>query len=205
MRVTIEHNGKELEVEGKFTLTGRTQDLLEIAKSICNQVSKKCMIWQVEIPDEPETEEKKEEKIRMKSCKDRINEELRDRIKDLRKLWNAYCQGEEEVEDLGNLWDYGLCFDYIAPHTFKNQSQGYFRYQLSWGGPADEFRFYVNPDLTPYKIEYWLLDWFDAASKELKGAEYELLKNIYELFQGMGTVQHLLEETRTGLKDNGTK
>ena len=141
----------------------------------------------------------------MKSCKDRINEELRDRIKDLRKLWNAYCQGEEEVEDLGNLWDYGLCFDYIAPHTFKNQSQGYFRYQLSWGGPADEFRFYVNPDLTPYKIEYWLLDWFDAASKELKGAEYELLKNIYELFQGMGTVQHLLEETRTGLKDNGTK
>ena len=97
------------------------------------------------------------------TCKMRVSANYRARLADLRRLWAAYCEGEEDVEDLGNIFEYGLCFDYVAPHTFNGQRAGYFRYQLSTGGPGDEFRFYVNLDYEPYNIEYWLLDWFDGA------------------------------------------
>ena len=33
-----------------------------------------------------------------------------------------------------------LCFDYVKPHSFKDQVEGYWRMQLSWGGPSDELR-----------------------------------------------------------------
>lgn len=48
---------------------------------------------------------------------------------------------------------YGLSFDYIE--LDKDTEQDYFRYQLSYGGPSDEIRFYDNGD-----IEYAYLDWF---------------------------------------------
>jgi len=59
--------------------------------------------------------------------------------------------------------EYGLAFDYVEPGTFEDQEQGYFRYQISWGGPSEEIRFYVGIDYQPYKIEFWYLDWFDGA------------------------------------------
>src|SRR4030042_934462 len=101
-----------------------------------------------------------------KSCKGRINEHLDDRISDLEKLWSAYKEDpEKSLDDLGNFNEYGLSFDYVAPNTFEDQRRGYFRYQLSWGGPSDEFRFYCDETLEPYRIEYWFLDWFDGAKK----------------------------------------
>ena len=47
-----------------------------------------------------------------KTCQQRIKGELQDRLDDLRKLWSAYLQGEENTEDLGSIYDYGLGFDY---------------------------------------------------------------------------------------------
>ena len=91
-------------------------------------------------------------------------------------------------------YEYGLSFDYVAAGTFTDQDQAYFRYQLSWGGPSTEFRFYVNPDLTPYSIEYWYLDWFDGASRRLHGADYTLLAEIFGDFAECGTVRRLIEE-----------
>jgi hypothetical protein len=62
------------------------------------------------------------------------------------------------------LCEYGLSIDYVWPNTFKGQRAGYLRYQISWGGPSDEFRFYFVPgEYKPYKIEYWFMDWFDGA------------------------------------------
>ena len=58
----------------------------------------------------------------------------------------------------------GLSFDYVEPNTFNDQKEGFWRWQLSWGGPSDEFRIFVNEDNKIYKIEYWYLDWFDGAS-----------------------------------------
>lgn len=64
--------------------------------------------------------------------------------------------------------NYGLSIDYVAPGTFDRQKEGYLRYQLSWGGPSDEIRFFYTPGANePYKIQYVLLDWFDGAKKNV--------------------------------------
>ena len=129
-------------------------------------------------------------------CKDKVKAECTSRISDLRKLWAAYCSGENDgyVEDLGNLNEYGLSFDYVPPGTFTDQKIGFFRYQISWGGPSDEFRFYTNPDFSCYKVEYWFLDWFDGAKVVLSGKRLELLLEIFENFRECQTVEYVYNQ-----------
>ena len=56
--------------------------------------------------------------------------------------------------------EYGLALDVVEPCTFKNQPDRYMRYQFSWGGPAEEIRFYFDCGATyPNYIEFWFLDW----------------------------------------------
>lgn len=138
------------------------------------------------------------ETYRNKSCKERVTGKLKDRIEDLTKLWEAYQKGEEDVEDLGNIFEYGLSFDYVPKGTFKDQRKGYFRYQLSWGGPSDEFRFYCDETFTPYRIEYWFLDWFDGANKVLTGKNLDLLTDIFDWFKEGGTVEAEYKKAKEG-------
>ena len=49
------------------------------------------------------------------------------------------------------------------PYTFDDQREGYYRLQLSWGGPSDEFRIYTDMNKKIHDIEYWYMDWFDGA------------------------------------------
>jgi hypothetical protein len=82
-----------------------------------------------------------------------------------------------EYEDL---YDYFcnslLCFDHVGDHG----KDGYYRLQLSWGGPSDEFRVYTNEDAEVQKIEYWYMDWFDGASFEIsKDSESWSLCDLY--------------------------
>ena len=121
-----------------------------------------------------------------KTCAERVAEHLEDRLDDLRKLWKAYQGGEEDVEDLGNIFEYGLCFDYVPN---DDEGQGFFRYQLSTGGPGDEFRFFADAELDCYRVEYWFLDWFDGAHKHLSGDDNKLLMEIWEWFKEGGTVE----------------
>lgn len=120
------------------------------------------------------------------TCQERVADELESRMEDLRQLWEAYCNDpESSVENLGTFDEYGLSFDYVAPQTFKNQTRGYFRYQLSWGGPSDEFRIYAEGQDYRWivdKIEYWFLDWFDGAKKYLPKADERLMKEIFESY-----------------------
>ena len=62
------------------------------------------------------------------------------------------------------LFDYvnqtALCWDYVEG---EGREAGYYRLQLSWGGPSDEFRIYVDQDQEIDIIEYWYMDWFDSA------------------------------------------
>lgn len=69
----------------------------------------------------------------------------------------------------GRLADYALCIEHVAPDTFEDQPEGFLRYQISWGGHADEFRFYVNPDLSCRRAEYWFRNGDDGASLECTG------------------------------------
>ena len=94
-----------------------------------------------------------------KTCKERIQEEYQDRLEQI--------QTEEEPPF--------LCFDYVEPNTFEGQNIGYYRYQMGYGGPSDEFRKYDNKDF----IEYWFLDWFDGASIVVKDADVINLVNDF--------------------------
>lgn len=63
-----------------------------------------------------------------------------------------------------DLFDYvnqtALSWDYVDS---EGREAGYYRLQLSWGGPSDEFRIYVDQDKEIDIIEYWYMDWFDSA------------------------------------------
>ena len=96
------------------------------------------------------------------SCDVRIDKELEERLEDIKELWENYCSGDE---DKATEWyEYGLCFDYVNPGTFGNE-RGYFRWQLSTGGPGDEFNFYVDCDDIPYKITYCFIDWYEITRR----------------------------------------
>jgi hypothetical protein len=63
--------------------------------------------------------------------------------------------------------EYGLALDYIDPNTFEDQREAYVCFQISWGGPSEEVRFFLNPDLSLHRAEFWLKDWFDGASVDI--------------------------------------
>jgi hypothetical protein len=114
---------------------------------------------------------------------------------DLRRLWEAYQKGgEDNVEDLGNIFEYGLAFDYVEPGTFNGQRRGYFRYQLSTGGPGDEFRFYCDERLAPVKVEYWFLDWFDGAKVTPQGKNLALLLELWGWFKDGEAVEQAMKD-----------
>ena len=86
-----------------------------------------------------------------KTCAERIDEQWKLRQRDLKN---------KEFEPLG--------FDYVEPHTFNDQLEGYWRWQFSWGGPSDELRAYINKDNSIHRLEYWFMDWMDGAKKEVQ-------------------------------------
>ena len=137
-----------------------------------------------------------------KTCKERLESEFNNTFETLKDLWEFYLDDSplDHPEHETNMYEYGLCFDYVAPFTFKDQREGYFRYQLSWGGPSDEFRIYAQKiddyRFSVYKIEYWFLDWFDGACKTLwpTGDYFELIEEIFEMFfVESGTANYQLE------------
>ena len=75
----------------------------------------------------------------------------------------VHGQWQERQEDLKDPEFEGLGFDYVEPHTFTDQTEGFWRWQFSWGGPSDELRAYVNEHREIHRLEYWYLDWFDGA------------------------------------------
>lgn len=132
-----------------------------------------------------------------RTCSERIAEHYQDRMADLRYLWELYKRDPDaQDKDLGWWPEYGLCFEYVPPNTFGDQTRGFFRYQLSTGGPGDEFRFYCDENVNPVEIQYWFLDWFDGASFTLEGEDEAMLMEIFEEFKESGMVEQELENAR---------
>ena len=118
-----------------------------------------------------------------KTCAELIFSRKESRMTELRELWDAYCDpdNEDNLTDDGEcLDDFGLSFGYVEPHTWDDQPIGYWRYQLSWGGPSDEFRFHDTG-----RIEYRYHDWYDGAGADLEGDEYALMKDLAEAVFGL--------------------
>ena len=130
-----------------------------------------------------------------KSCADLVKEKYQDRLKQFetaknfldiekseRNKFDEFLSDEyQELNQYEDFFDYvnqsGLCFDRVEAGTFKDQRAGYWRWQLSWGGPSEEFRLFDNGDL-----EYWYLDWFDGASVQVKD---EIFENIMANFKAL--------------------
>ena len=52
------------------------------------------------------------------------------------------------------------------------------------GGPSDEFRFYVSgPGFNLHRVEYWFMDWFDGASRTLRGSDLSFMSEIFDWFR----------------------
>ena len=80
---------------------------------------------------------------------------------DIKQFALDELNGEEE----SGFYDYGLSFD-----TVEDEDTGevdYHRFQLSWGGPSEEIRFYPNG-----KIEYVFLDWFCGVGFDITGEDW---------------------------------
>jgi len=111
-----------------------------------------------------------------KKCSELVKEKYQDRLKQFetaktfldiekseRNKFDEFLSDEyQELNQYEDFFDYcnqaGLCFDRVEAGTFNDQRAAYWRWQLSYGGPSEEFRLYDNKDL-----EYWYLDWFDGA------------------------------------------
>jgi len=124
----------------------------------------------------------------MKSCKQRWKEHKDSCVSDLKTIlkFERGEIGEEKLyrEGLPQLHEYGLCFDYVAPGTFGNQKRGYYRYQISTGGPGEEFRYY--PNTSPREISFVFLDWYDGYERRLRGKDWEIINEIFDIFDELG-------------------
>ena len=133
-------------------------------------------------------------------CADLVAHELEKELEMLRKLWKLHCEDSDAYDDeYGNLYEYGLAFGYIAPRTFSDQDEGYFRYQISCGGPSDEFQIFAGGSpggWVIHRIEYWYKDGFDGASITLRGEDFEFMKELVgSFFGGCGTLTTAYEES----------
>lgn len=127
-----------------------------------------------------ETQKQTEEESMIKRTEKAFNSRMED-IKILNELSlmeqdneNDYPNIIQEIKDkYGNKEDYGLSLDYVEEGTFEDQREPYIRFQLSWGGPSEEFRIYATNE-----IEFWFLDWFKGEHKNLNDEESNELFNF---------------------------
>ena len=115
---------------------------------------------------------------------------------ELREYVNRYPLTFAEIrelikksEDLGPFYEYGLNYDYVELGTFNDQQEDYFRFQISWGGPSEEVRFYEDG-----KIEFVYLDWFSGVGFDVTREDWAIWLNDW--FAGCGMMD--FQEKREG-------
>tara|TARA_X000001388_G_scaffold1181_1_gene1368 strand:+ start:206 stop:676 length:471 start_codon:yes stop_codon:yes gene_type:complete len=100
------------------------------------------------------------------------------------KTFNDYIEYE-------NIFDYvnqtALSWDFVEAGTFTDQTVGYFRLQLSYGGPSTEFRIYTDKQFNIDRAEYWHLDWSDGASVIVKD---QIVLSILDSFLEVARCSH---------------
>ena len=69
--------------------------------------------------------------------------------------FEQFALDELKGEEDSGFYEYGLSFDAVEDE--ETGEIDYHRFQLSWGGPSEEIRFYPSG-----KIEYVFLDWFSG-------------------------------------------
>ena len=99
------------------------------------------------------------------TCEERIDNELKDRIEDIKEI----VESKDPVEAIN---EYGLALSKTVNYKLE----------LSWGGPQDYFIFEYDPDSKELVgITYHFLDWFDAAQRRIssRSKEWEILEQLF--------------------------
>ena len=122
-----------------------------------------------------------------KELKERGKKYLASREEDFIRFMNA-DDLENAGNDLGSFYDYGLSIDYQEP---EGRKRGYLRYQLSWGGPSDEIRFYFDGRVCD-KIEYVFLDWFVGVGFDITDKKFACW--LWDWFEECGTPEYEKEK-----------
>lgn len=114
-------------------------------------------------------------------CKDLIQSEFNKTIRNLK----------DEI-DKSLFSEFALSYDYV---DYEGDGKGFIQYQLSWGGPSDEFRIYLNKNYEPDHIEYWYMDWYDSAKIDLKkdSDEWNLLIHVFNYYGGSKYAQEMIK------------
>ena len=124
-----------------------------------------------------------------KKCSDLVHQKYQDTLKDYQAASDYFDidkdkrEHKDQYEGYEDFFDYvnqsGLSFDFVSVDTFEDQDRGYWRFQMSWGGPSDEFRIYTDHENNIDYIEYWYLDWFDGASIRIND---DVIYHICQMF-----------------------
>jgi hypothetical protein len=115
------------------------------------------------------------------TCQDLVRKKYNGRLADLESAYHYFSIEKDSAkaahhdhENLKNYEDFhdyvnqlGLSFDFVDPSA-DGRPCGYWRWQLSTGGPGDEFRVFTDIYKNIDRVEYAYLDWFDAASHEIR-------------------------------------
>lgn len=133
------------------------------------------------------------------TCADIVEYAMENRLNDLKELWEVYIGRKEPTDEISeeSYLEYGLSFDYVDAGT-DSTDDNYFRYQISYGGPSEEFRFFCYKDHQGNwmlsEIEFWYMDWFDGASATVTGDHYKFMKEVFHDFDDLGMLDSLVKE-----------
>jgi len=127
-----------------------------------------------------------------KTCADKVQDKYDELVQEFIEAQRYYDIDETSryspentaLSDYEDFFDYmnnrGLSFDYVEPNSSNGWTRGYWRFQLSWGGPSDEFRIYTDIFTNKiHYIEYWYMDWFDGAKVN---ADDDIILDICNMF-----------------------
>lgn len=109
------------------------------------------------------------------SFKERLQKRFAELIKDIRKAWQTY--EEDKAKDLQK-------FEEMASDFYPVYISGVvvFRWQLSGGGPADWFDFYVDPLYNLIFVEYHYSEWGKESKRKVSASRFKLLREIWEYY-----------------------
>ena len=107
------------------------------------------------------------------TCKELVSERLQSRVESIKEMLETFYEkaNYDNKKDIDNalqtINEWGLSFDWVEE---TEDSDGFYRYQISWGGPSDEFQCVLEDD--HIYIEYVYKDWWDYANKLLTHDDY---------------------------------
>jgi len=95
------------------------------------------------------------------SIKDIALNHLISRSEDIEDIMQRQQSEDPDIADQAytEFYEYGLSFEYVPPFRFENQRAGFWCWQISWGGPSEEFRVYVDEDEIVQEIDFVYKDW----------------------------------------------